>query len=206
MLDIPEEKLKGFLEENTELQLYRFLLQEILREKPHILSAKEEQLLAAAGDVMDAPSQIFTMFNDADMRFPKDSRRRRPYEVEITHGRYIQFLESTNRDVRRNAFEAVYATYDRHRNTLASLAAANVKKDVFYAQERNYSSAREMALDSDNVPVAVYDNLIESVHEALPALHKYMNLRNRRSAWTICTCTTCILRLFPNQMPRGVLR
>jgi oligoendopeptidase F len=178
VLDIPEEKLMGFLEENTELQLYRFLLQEILREKPHILSAKEEQLLAAAGDVMDAPSQIFTMFNDADMRFPK-IRDEDGREVEITHGRYIQFLESTNRDVRRNAFEAVYATYDRHRNTLASLAAANVKKDVYYAQARNYSSAREMALDSDNVPVAVYDNLIESVHEALPALHKYMNLRKQ---------------------------
>ncbi len=178
ILEIPEDKLYAFLSENKDLQLYRFMIDEILREKPHILSASEEQLLAAAGDVMDAPSQIYTMFNDADMRFPT-IRDENGQEVEITHGRFIQLLESSDRDVRKNAFEAIYQSYGKHRNTLAALTAANVKKDVFYAQARHYPSAREMALDSDNVPTSVYDNLIDAVHDALPALHKYMELRKQ---------------------------
>ena len=178
ILSIPEETLLRWVDENQGLKLYRFVIQELLREKQHILSETEEQLLASAGEVLGASGQIFTMFNNADMRFPK-VKNDDGEEVELTHGRYIQFLESRNREVRRGAFEAMYGTYEKHRNMLEATYAANVKKDVFYARVRHYGSAREMALASDNVPLSVYDNLIDSVHESLPALHKYLTLRKQ---------------------------
>lgn len=178
ILAIPQERLQGFLAENEDLQLYHFAIDELLREKPHILSAEQEQLLAQVGEVTSAPQQIFTMFNNADMVFPnvKDEDGN---EVELTHGRYIHFLESKHREVRKGAFDAVYSTYKKHRNTLAAIHGASVKKDVFYAKARNFDSAREAALSGDNVPLSVYDNLIDSVRESLPALHKYLDLRKR---------------------------
>jgi len=178
LLSLPEATVRGWMEADKDLQLYRFAIEEVLREKPHVLSTKEEQLLAAAGEVTGAAGQIYTMFNNADTTFPNihDETGR---EVELTHGNYIQFLESANRDVRKEAFEAVYGTYEKHRNTLAAIFSANVKKDVFYAHVRNYESARVAALDSDNVPISVYDNLIDAVHESLPAMHKYLQLRKR---------------------------
>lgn len=178
ILTIPRVRLREFTAQNEGLRLYQFVLDELLRQQKHILSEKEEQLLAEAGEVTNAPGQIFTMFNNADMRFPK-IKDEHGNEVEVTHGRYIHFMESRNRDVRKSAFDAVYSTYGKHKNTLASIYAANVKKDVFYAKVRGYESAREMALDGDNVPLSVYDNLIKAVHEAIPALNKYMELRKR---------------------------
>ena len=178
VLSIPEPTLRSFLAENKDLSLYTFVFDELLRQKQHILSETEEQLLAEAGEVTNAASQIFTMFNNADMRFPtiKDDDGN---DVELTHGRYSQFMESRNREVRKAAFDAMYSTYRKHRNTLAAIQTANVKKDVFYAKVRGYESARQMALEGDNVPLSVYDNLINAVHEALPALNKYMELRKR---------------------------
>ncbi|RIV26108.1 oligoendopeptidase F [Alicyclobacillaceae bacterium I2511] len=178
LLGLPEQVLQQYLNENEGLSLYRFAVEELLRQKPHVLSAPEEQLLAEFGEVANAPSQIFTMFNDADLRFPK-IRNEDGQQVELTHGRYIQFMESRNREVRKSAFDAMYQTYGKNRNTLAAIHGASVKKDVFYAKARRYPSAREAALSEDNVPVTVYDNLIDTVHDALPALHKYLALRKR---------------------------
>jgi oligoendopeptidase F len=178
ILELSEETLKTYLDENEGLRLYRFAIEELLRQKKHVLSADQEQLLAAAGEVSAAPQQIFTMFNNADMKFPK-VKDDEGNEVELTHGRYVHFLESRNQEVRRNAFETMYSTYAKHKNTLAAIHGASVKKDVFYARVRHYESARQAALDDDNVPVSVYDNLIEAVHEALPALHKYFRLRKQ---------------------------
>lgn len=178
ILTISEQRLREFTAANEGLRLYQFVLDELLRQQQHILSEREEQLLAEVGEVTNAPGQIFTMFNNADMRFPS-IQDEHGNEVEVTHGRYIQFLESRNRGVRKAAFDAVYSAYGKHRNTLASIYSANVKKDVFYAKARGYASAREMALDGDNVPLSVYDNLIDAVHEAIPALNKYMELRKR---------------------------
>lgn len=178
ILDTPEETLRAYLAENEELRVYAFVIEELLRQKKHVLSAPEERLLAEAGEVASAPQHIFSMFNNADIQFPKvkDDEGR---EVELTHGRYIQFLESRNQSVREGAFEAMYNTYAKQKNTLAAIYGASVKKDVFYARVRHYDSVRQAHLDDDNVPVSVYDNLIESVHEALPALHKYLQLRKR---------------------------
>lgn len=178
ILEMPEARLREFITQNEELRLYEFVFDELLRQKQHILSEREEQLLAEVGEVASAPGQIFTMFNNADTRFPK-IKDEQGNEVEVTHGRYVQFLESRNREVRKAAFDAVYSTYGKHRNTLAAIYATNVKKDIFYAKARGYESARAMALDSDNVPLSVYDNLIDAVHEAIPVLNKYMELRKR---------------------------
>lgn len=177
LLSLPEEQLRSYMT-SPGLSLYRFVFEELLRQKPHVLSTTEEQLLAQVGEMASAPSQIFTMFNNADMRFPtvKDDDGN---DVELTHGRYIQFLESRKRDVRKGAFDAMYSTFNKHRNTLAAIYGASVKKDVFYSRVRKYESARQQALEADNVPLSVYDNLIDAVHKALPALHKYLELRKR---------------------------
>jgi len=178
LLDIPEETLWAYVASSAELEIYRFALTEVLRQKPHVLSTAEEELLAAAGEVTGAAGQIFSMFNNADIKFPEITDEDGNL-VEVTHGRYIQFLESTDRRVRKDAFDAIYSTYNKHRNTLAAMFSANVKKDAFYACVRHYESARQAALDEDNVPVSVYDNLIDTVHQHLPALHKYLALRKR---------------------------
>ncbi len=178
VLEISEDRIKSFLAENEDLRLYTFLLNEMLRHKAHVLSAAEERLLAMAGEMAEAPDQIFTMFNDADTRFPK-VKDEDGNEVELTHGRYGTLIESRNRELRKNVFEAFLPTYRKHINTLSATFSANVKKDLFYARARNYGSAREAALDDDNVPLSVYDNLIDAVHEALPKLHDYLRLRKR---------------------------
>ena len=178
ILTIPESQLRTYLQTNSDLGLYEFVLDDLIRQKAHVLPAEQEALLAAAGEVTSAPSHIFTMFNNADLKFPMvidDDGE----EIELTHGRYIHLLESTNQNVRKGAFEAMYKTYGQNRNTLAAVYGSSVKKDIFYSGVRKYESARQAALDDDNVPVSVYDNLIDAVHESLPALHKYLRLRKR---------------------------
>lgn len=178
ILSIDSATLATMVKENRDLKLYAFALEEITRQKPHVLSPEAEQLLASFGEVLNAPSDIFSMYNNADMVFPTIEDEDGD-EVEITHGRYIQLLESSNREVRKNAFEAVYSTYEKHRNTVSAIYSANVKRGAVGAHVRHFSSARAAALESDNIPMAVYDNLIEVVHEFLPSLHKYLRLRSK---------------------------
>ncbi len=178
ILGIDEDKLKSFLKENEELRLYEKALDEITRQRPHVLSAKEEALLAQASEVASAPSNTFGMLNNADLKFPavKDENGE---EVEVTHGRYIRFLESSDRSVRKEAFEAVYDTYGKFKNTFASTLSGTIKKDNFYAQVRNYETARQAALDSNNIPESVYDNLVGTVNDHLDLLHRYVKLRKK---------------------------
>lgn len=177
ILSLSDDTLKAFIE-HPELQTYRRTLEEMLREKPYILSKAEEALLAQAGNLAQAPSTIYGMINNADMEFPTiENDKGEP--VELTHGNYIQFLESRNRDVRKRAFEAMYATYAKQKNTIASTLNANINKNLFYAKVRKFSSALEMSLFSDNISKDVYDNLIHTVHEHLPLLHRYLKLRQR---------------------------
>jgi oligoendopeptidase F len=178
ILAIEEEKIKSFLAEKTELKVYEHAIEEITRTRPHVLSSKEEALLAQASEVTSAPSNTFGMLNNADLKFPsvKDENGE---EVEITHGRYIRFLESGDQRVRRDAFKAVYETYGSYKNTFASTLSGTVKKDNFYARVRNYKSAREAALSNNNIPEQVYENLVNTVNEYLPLLHRYVALRKR---------------------------
>jgi oligoendopeptidase F len=125
-----------------------------------------------------APSDIFTMINNADIKFPK-IKNENGEERELTHGRYVQFLENSDRNVRQAAFEGMYSTFKKQKNTLAATLNASIKKDIFYAKVRKYPSALESAVDKDNVPVSVYTNLIETIHEHFPLFHRYISLRKK---------------------------
>ncbi|AOT69099.1 oligoendopeptidase F [Geosporobacter ferrireducens] len=178
ILSIPEEKIKAFLEEHEELKLYQFYLEEILRQKEHILTKEEEQILAQAGELAAAPRNIFSMINNADIKFPtiKDEMGE---EVEVTKGRYVKLLESSDRRVRHDAFKALYNSYEKQKNTIAATLNYSVKKDVFYGKVRKYPSALQASLDEDNISLQVYDNLIETIHEYLPDMYRYVKLRKR---------------------------
>lgn len=178
ILTIPEETIAQFKHEAQELMLYDFYLKDILRIKPHILSGELEELLADAGEIAEAPDNIFSMFNNADIKFP-EIEDENGEKVRITHGRYGQLLESTDRRVRREAFEGVYSTYQSFRNTLAASFSSNVKQEVFFAKARKYNSTMEKALDGGNIPVEVYTNLIAAVHENMHLMHRYVSLRKR---------------------------
>ncbi|KON89416.1 oligopeptidase PepB [Sporosarcina globispora] len=173
-----EKKIAGFLEGKTELQLYKHSLEEINLQRPHVLSAEQESLLAQASEVLGASSNTFGMLNNADLEFPsiKDENGE---EVEITHGRFIRFLESDDQRVRRDAFKAVYETYGKFRNTFASTLSGNVKKDNFNAKIRNYQSARHAALAANNIPESVYENLVNTINDNLHLLHRYVKLRKK---------------------------
>lgn len=178
ILSIDEGKVNQLLEEKEELRLYRHALEEINLQRPHVLSAEQEALLAQAGEVMDASSNTFGMLNNADLEFPtiKDENGE---EVEVTHGRFIRFLESSDRRVREDAFNAVYDTYGKFKNTFSSTLSGQVKKDNFNARIRNYQSARHAALSANNIPETVYDNLVATVNKNLPLLHRYVKLRKK---------------------------
>ncbi|MCM3699862.1 oligoendopeptidase F [Paenibacillus macerans] len=177
ILSLPEQELDRLISA-PELADYKFTLQEIKREKAHVLSKTEEALLAQVGNLSQAPQQIFGMINNADMKFPK-IKDEHGNEVELTHGSYIQFLENPNREVRERAFKAVYETYRKQKNTIAATLTANINKNMFYSRVRKYPSVLEMSLYGDNIPKEVYTNLIDTIHESLPLLHRYMKLRKK---------------------------
>ncbi|MDR1574069.1 MAG: oligoendopeptidase F [Clostridiales Family XIII bacterium] len=177
-LTIPEERIWQYAEEEAGLQMYGHAFRVLLREKAHVLSEPEERLLAQLSEVTGATNDIFGMINNADIKFgfitDEDGE-----SVELTHGRYIGFMESRARSVRQEAFTRMYDAYAKQRNTLASVYSYNTKTDVVTARIRKYPSAIEAALSGDNVPLSVYDNLIRSVNGRLKALHRYMEIRRR---------------------------
>lgn len=178
ILSMSWEKIEGFLRENEELRLYETILRRLFRSKEHCLSEQEEKIIAKTGEMASASSDIFDMFNDADAKFGKIKDENGEH-IEVTHGNYTVLMESQNREVRKAAFQAMYKTYTDYGNTLGAMYAANAKQLKFYAEVRNYNSALEMQLFDSNIPVSVYDNLIEAVHEYLPAMYKYVNIRKR---------------------------
>lgn len=178
ILSIPEETLEKFMASNKGLGAYGFAIKEILRLKPHTLSKEMEEMIADTGVMADAPDSIFSMFNNADLKFPKIKNEEGEI-IELTHGRYAAFMESSDRRVRKDAFQALYATYKKYKNTLAATFSANVKQEAFYAKVRKYPSSMAKELDKSNVPMSVYRNLIEAVHEHFPLMHRYVSLRKR---------------------------
>lgn len=178
ILAIREDKLEEFITGNEELKEYEFSLREIIRRKPHTLSGELEEVLASAMEMAEAPSNIFSMFNNADIKFP-DVENEEGELVPLTHSRYGLLMESTNRKVREDAFKKLYKTYESFRNTLATTYIGNVKQEAFYAKMRKFPSTLEMELNGSNVPKEVYYNLIDSVHNHLPLMHKYVSLRKK---------------------------
>ncbi|KLU67942.1 oligoendopeptidase F, plasmid [Desulfosporosinus acididurans] len=178
LLAMPEGRLNEFRAESETLKLYHHALEDILRKKDHILSSSEEKLLAGVGELAEAPGAIFTMANNADLKFPAIEDETGQM-VELTKGNFIHFMESSKRNVRKAAFETLYKTYGKQRNTWAATLNSNIKSDVFFAKARNYHSAIEASLDDDRVPLKVYDSLIDTVHDFLPQMHKYIRLRKK---------------------------
>lgn len=178
LLDADPDRIHEFVEKQEDLQVYRYMIETILRGKAHTLSAAEERIISTLGEVLDATDDAYTMLTDVDMVFgtiPGEDGN----ETAITHGNYINLMESTHRSVRKNAFETLYGKYRDNNNTISSLYNYNVKKDVVLARLRNYNSTLEAALSPENIPESVYHNLIQAVHEALPSMHQYVKLRKK---------------------------
>ena len=178
ILQHDESTILGFIANTPGLELYEHHLKNLIREKAHVLSAETEALLAKVAEIADAPSSIFRMIDDVDMKFGNITDENGE-EVELTHGRYGTFQRSKDRRVRKDSYDAMNAGYDRQKNTIAATFSASVKKDIFFAETRNYESTLAAKLFESNIPHAVYDQLIEAVNEYLPVLHKYWGIRKK---------------------------
>ncbi len=178
IMDIGKDKIEEFIEKDDKLKLYKHLLGELIRQKPHILSESEENIIAQMGELSSSPENIFSMLNNADIVFPK-IKDELGEEVQITHGNFIPLLECKDRRVRKDSFKALYETYKSFRNTFATSLSSEVKKNIFYARVRKYDSALHSALDDNNIDISVYNNLIDAVGDKLPLLHKYIDIRKK---------------------------
>ena len=178
ILQIDADKLSSYYKEVDGLELYRQYLDDILRQQEHVLSIEEENLLAQMGEITSAPQQIFSMLNNADIKFPSITDEDGE-EVEITQGNFIPLMESKDRNVREAAFRALYDTYKDFRNTYAQTLNASIKKNIFSTRVRKYASSIEASLKQNKIPIAVYDNLINSVHNNLDSMYRYMDIRKR---------------------------
>ncbi len=176
ILDIPEEKLREFMSADDAIGHFQRVLEQLLARKPHTLDAGKEELLAASAEATQGASRIFTMFNNADIRFPQIEDENGKM-ADLGHGNFIPFMESRSRRVRENAFRSLYGVYRQYRNTVAAIYSAQVKQAVFYARVRNYPSSRAHSLALNEVPESVYDHLIEAVRSHLPLLHRYVHIR-----------------------------
>lgn len=175
---LDEAKLERFISEETGLKIYRHFLEDNLRKKAHVLSEKEEELLALSADMSEAAHEIYTMYANADIRFPHivDENGN---EVELTQGRYIKFLESKNGRVRHDAFMALYNTFAGVKNTLAATLSNQIKKERYYASVRKYDSSLAASLNEDNISTEVYDNLLNTINSNLGLMHRYVSLRKK---------------------------
>ena len=177
---IPEQTMETFRASSVCAE-YEFYLQKILRYKPHTLGESEEQILAMSQEATSSAAQIFSQLDNVDLTFGtlKDDTGE---TVELTHGNFITFLTNPDRQVRKTAFEQYYHSYENHKNTIAAMLAASVKKNVFYSRARNFQGCRASALFGDNVPEAVYDNLVETVRANLSPLFDYLRFRGDKLA------------------------
>ncbi len=178
IMDISDEVLDGFYRDCPQLERYRRYLSDLRRQKAHTLSAAEERLLAAAGEMAQAPNTVYSSFADADLKFD-DAVDAQGQAHPLTQGTFAQLQESTDRVLRRSAYENLYRAFGDHRNTAAALLDAQNKQLKFFAEARHYDNALEASMDGTNVPVCVYQNLIDAVHQNLDKLHRYVQLRRK---------------------------
>ena len=173
---ITEEQYQAFLAEQPALQLYQHYFDKLLKKKAHILTQREEELLAGAGEIFGAAGETFAILDNADIVFPmvhgEDGN-----EVQLSHGNYITLVESKNREIRKEAYEALYSVYEQYQHTYAKTLQTNVKVHNYNAKVRKFSSAREAALSADFIPESVYDSLVSAVNKHLPLLQRYIALR-----------------------------
>ena len=175
---ITEDQYQAFLTEKPELQIYQHYFDKLLKKKEHILTQREEELLAGAGEIFSAASETFAVLDNADIVFPV-VHNEAGEEVQLTHGNYISLVESKNREVRKEAYEALYSIYEQYQHTYAKTLQTNVKVQNYNAKVRKFSSAREAALSANFIPESVYDSLVSAVNKHLPLLQRYIALRSK---------------------------
>jgi oligoendopeptidase F len=178
ILALDQATLDTFVKETPGLGLYKQQLDDINRNRPHVRSTEVEAVLAAAGEISEVPDSIFSMIDNADLKLP-EIRNEKDEEVPLTKGNYLVYIRSTDRRVRKEAFEGMHGTFLKQRNTIAATLAGQVKSDIFFSRQRHFGSSRERALARYNIPVSVYDNLVKTVSEHIYLLNRYMKLRKR---------------------------
>jgi oligoendopeptidase F len=178
LTSIPWETLERWMNENKELGVYRHALENLFRQKKHILPAEQEKLIALAGQVFAAPAAAYNLLANADLKFPtiKDADGK---SVELSDSAFYIFMDSPDRRVRKDAYEGITGTYKSVRNTAAALLNGDVQEHIFSVKARGYDDSLAAALDPSNIPVAVYDNLVKTVNANLPLLHRYTTLRRK---------------------------
>lgn len=175
-MTLSQETFAQFVIDQPKLQTYDHFFEQLFDRKAHVLSSAEEALLAGASEIFGAGAETFEILDNADIVFPTITDMQ-GQEVQLSHGNYISFMESSNRDVRKAAYQALYSIYEQYQHTYAKTLQTNVKVHNFTAKTRHYQSAREAALSSNHIPESVYDTLVQAVNEHLPLLHRYINLR-----------------------------
>lgn len=178
IISLGQDTIKKYIESCPELKLYEHYFDNLIRQGEHILSPDQEQILANVQEIAASSSNIYSMLNDADMKFGliKDENQE---DVELTQGRYISFLQSSDRKVRQEAFNKYYEQYISKKYTLSAIYSSSVKSDVFFAKTRNYKTSLEQALSTYNIPIDIYTNLISTVNENLHLMHKYISIRKK---------------------------
>lgn len=177
IIAIDDEKLNEYLK-SEELSFYEKYIKDILREKPHTLNEREEEILAAVSDLSSIPENVYDMFSFADLEFP-EIEDEEGNKVKLTHSNYSLYIKSKNKKVRKDAFEAVYSVYDKYKNTFASMLYGGIKSEIFYAKTRKYESALQASLFQDDISVDVYNNLILAVDENLDTLNRYAEIKKK---------------------------
>ncbi len=178
LLALGKETIDRWFEESEEMELYRRFFYELFRQQDHVLSKEMEGLLAEVEEISGEPSNIFSMFNNADIRFPS-FQDENGEEISVSHGRFGLLMENKDRSIREKTFRSLYSQYDQYKNTIAGMYQANLKGSAFFAKVRKYDSDLQMALDGGEIPVSVYEQLIESVHDHMDLMHRYVSLRKK---------------------------
>ncbi len=178
ILELSDDMLADYYQKESGLEEYRKFIEDVQRQKEHTLDERGEEMLAAANEVAKGAANIFSMFNNADIRFD-DIAGEDGEKTTLTQGNYISFMESQNRDLRKAAFHSMYKTYKQHINTIAAMYDNKVRGCAFFAKQRGYESALAASLDDTQVPVSVYHKLIEAVHANLQPMYDYVSLRKK---------------------------
>lgn len=175
-MTLSKEDFAAFVVETPDLKKYAHFFEKIFRRQAHVLSQAEEELLAGAGEIFGAAGETFEILDNADIVFPLVTDEKGE-EVQLSHGNFISFMESKNRDIRKSAYEAMYSTYNQYQHTYAKTLQTNVKVHNYNARVHKFASAREAALAANFIPESVYETLLETVNKHLPLLHRYVKLR-----------------------------
>ena len=178
LLSLSDEDMERFYSEQPDLLLYKRVFDIMRKRREHTLSEAEERIMALAGEMAGSPDTIFSMLNDADMKFP-DAVDSSGNAHQVTHGSFIPLMQSPDRQLRKSAFQSLYSVYEGHKNTFAATLGAQVKTLLFRARARKYDSTLSAALDGNEVPVSVYKQLIEAVHDNMGYMHRYVRLRKK---------------------------